>query len=73
MSKGIVEYLTDQAQVIRRLAKNSTNRKLALALVAVYERGLRDGVELQIALKRKQEEDNVKTDSASSSDSSGEE
>jgi len=46
MNQKLIEAFGREAQALRRLAKSGSNRKLVEHLVAVYERGLRDGVQL---------------------------
>jgi hypothetical protein len=51
MNQKLIEAFGREAQALRRLAKSGSNRKLVEHLVAVYERGLRDGVQLAEELR----------------------
>lgn len=66
MTNKILDAFMAEAQHLRRLAKSGSNRKLAEHIVAVYERGLRDGVKLAEELR------NAKANTTDSADSNGE-
>lgn len=66
MTNKILDAFIAEAQKFRRLAKSGSNRKLAEHILAVYERGLRDGVKLAEELRH------AKTNPADSANSDGE-
>lgn len=63
MNQKLIEAFGREAQALRRLAKSGSNRKLVEHLVAVYERGLRDGVQLAEELRNAQANPSNGTDS----------